>query len=234
MTHYGKEVDLDSIFSLKNVAKVYGDDLVTQVRAVDDVSLEIKKGEFIALVGPSGSGKSTLLNLMSGLDHPTSGSISLVGKDLCGMGEGELADYRRDHIGFVFQSYNLIPVLSVAENIEYVMLLQKVPKKVRSERVKELLAELDLSGYGCKRPAKLSGGQQQRVAVARAIAAAPDIILADEPTANLDSKNGEKLLDFMTALNAKYGITFVFATHDRLIMERAQRLVRLKDGHIDG
>ena len=220
------------IFDLKGVSRFYGENTEIEVRAVQDVDLQIKRGEFSALVGPSGSGKSTLLNLMSGLDHPTHGTIKLVGKELSHMSETELSDYRRDHIGFVFQSYNLIPVLTVKENIEYVMLLQGIDANERHQRVKDILAAIGLEGKENKFPDKLSGGQQQRVAVARAIVAKPDIILADEPTANLDSKTGKDLLDLMHDLNKSSGITFVFSTHDQAIMDRANRLIKLKDGKV--
>ena len=223
---------MDTIFEVEHLNKTYGEGTPAVVRAVDDVTLTISRGEFSALVGPSGSGKSTLLNLLSGLDTPTTGSIKLVGKDLGGMSETELSDFRRDHIGFVFQSYNLIPVLTVAENIEYITLLQRVDEKKRRERVEELLEEVGLSGLGRKFPNQLSGGQQQRVAVARAIASKPDIVLADEPTANLDSKTGELLLDMMHGLNEKHNVTFVFSTHDQMIMDRAKRLIKLRDGHL--
>ena len=203
------------------------------VKAVDEVDLSIEKGEFSALVGPSGSGKSTLLNLMSGLDVPTSGEILLSGKDLGKMSEQVLCDYRRDHIGFIFQSFNLIPVLNARENIEYIMLLQKVPADERKSRVEAILTEVGLGGLGEKRPNQLSGGQQQRVAVARAIVSKPDIVLADEPTANLDSKTGDKLIEMMLELNEKHSITFVFSTHDQAIMARAKRLIKLKDGRLD-
>ena len=202
------------------------------VTAVGGVSLTVESGEFAALVGPSGSGKSTLLNLIGGLDEPDEGHIALAGMNLTSMSSAEMSDFRRDHIGFIFQSYNLIPVLSAAENIEYIMLLQGLAARDRRKRVDEMLKMVGLDGLGHRRPAELSGGQQQRVAVARAMASSPDIILADEPTANLDSKTGVALLETMRELNENEGVTFLFSTHDRKIIERARRLVWLEDGMV--
>ena len=202
------------------------------VTAVGGVSLTVESGEFAALVGPSGSGKSTLLNLIGGLDEPDEGRIALAGMNLTSMSSAEMSDFRRDHIGFIFQSYNLIPVLSAAENIEYIMLLQGLAARDRRKRVDEMLKMVDLDGLGHRRPAELSGGQQQRVAVARAMASSPDIILADEPTANLDSKTGIALLETMRELNENQGVTFLFSTHDQKIIERARRLVWLEDGMV--
>ena len=202
------------------------------VTAVGGVSLTVKRGEFAALVGPSGSGKSTLLNLIGGLDDPDEGHIALAGMNLTSMSSAEMSDFRRDHIGFIFQSYNLIPVLSAAENIEYIMLLQGLAARDRRKRVDEMLKMVGLDGLGHRRPAELSGGQQQRVAVARAMASSPDIILADEPTANLDSKTGVALLETMRELNENEGVTFLFSTHDQKIIERARRLVWLEDGMV--
>ena len=200
------------------------------VTAVGGVSLTVERGEFAALVGPSGSGKSTLLNLIGGLDDPDEGHIALAGMNLTSMSSAEMSDFRRDHIGFIFQSYNLIPVLSAAENIEYIMLLQGLAARDRRKRVDEMLKMVGLDGLGHRRPAELSGGQQQRVAVARAMASSPDIILADEPTANLDSTTGVALLETMRELNENEGVTFLFSTHDQKIIERARRLVWLEDG----
>jgi putative ABC transport system ATP-binding protein len=202
------------------------------VTAVGGVSLTVESGEFAALVGPSGSGKSTLLNLIGGLDDPDEGHIALAGMNLTSMSSAEMSDFRRDHIGFIFQSYNLIPVLSAAENIEYIMLLQGLAARDRRKRVDEMLKMVGLDGLGHRRPAELSGGQQQRVAVARAMASSPDIILADEPTANLDSKTGVALLETMRELNENEGVTFLFSTHDQKIIERARRLVWLEDGMV--
>lgn len=203
------------------------------VKAVDGISISIEPGEFTAIIGPSGSGKTTLLHMIGGLDKPTSGDVMLNGHNIAHMTAGELSDFRRDHIGFVFQAYNLIPVLSAEENIEYVMLLQGVDAATRKKRVAETLLEVGLSDYADRRPNKLSGGQQQRVAVARAMASHPDIILADEPTANLDSKTGIALLDVMKELNETLGMTFVFSTHDEKIMKRATRLIQVVDGRIE-
>jgi len=215
----------------KAVTKIYEDNGIP-VPALRGIDLTIKSGEFTAIVGPSGSGKTTFLNIISGLDDPTEGEVWLAGKKLSSMSGSELSDFRRDHIGFIFQAYNLIPVLTVEENVEYIMLLQGVGKAERHRRVEKILAELGIEGFAHRLPTKLSGGQQQRVAVARAMVAQPSLILADEPTANLDSKTGGELLDMMRELNEESGITFVFSTHDVQIMERARRLVTLKDGLI--
>ncbi|MBN1384814.1 MAG: ABC transporter ATP-binding protein [Elusimicrobia bacterium] len=216
----------------ENLEKVYSTEGVP-VNAVNGVNLKITKGEFTALVGPSGSGKTTLLNIISGLDTPTKGNVWLDGKTISSMSGRELSDFRRDNIGFIFQSYNLIPVLTVEENIEYIMLLKNIPREVRHTRVREILENLGLSGMEKRFPTKLSGGQQQRVAIARAMVSKPLMILADEPTANLDSVTGTTLLDIMHELNKKTGMTFVFSTHDKMIMERAERLVTLRDGKIE-
>ncbi len=223
---------MNNVIETKDVCRSFGTE-ATQVKALDHVSFTIEKGEFTAIIGPSGSGKTTLLHLIGGLDNPTSGIVELSGINIANMSGNQLSDFRRDHIGFVFQSYNLIPVLSAEENIEYIMLLQRVAAKERKERVKEMLHLVGLDGLGGRRPAQLSGGQQQRVAVARAMASHPDIILADEPTANLDSKTGISLLEVMRDLNQNHGMTFVFSTHDEKIMERATRLVHLHDGKIE-
>ena len=223
---------MENIFDCRRVSKNFGDSKQVMVHALKSVDLQIKRGEFTAIIGPSGSGKTTLLNIMSGLDDPTHGKVLLKGKDITKMDGNDLSDYRRDHIGFVFQAYNLLPVLTGAENIEYILIIQGVPEKERKERVKKALEEVGLKGLGNKFPNQLSGGQQQRVAVARALVGNPDIILADEPTANLDSVNGRALLDMMLHLNEKHGVTFVFSTHDPLIMDEARRLISLKDGKI--
>lgn len=221
----------NEVIKLENVSKHYCEGDIT-IKAVHEISLKINKGEFTAIVGPSGSGKSTLLNLIGGLDTPTNGDIFLASTSLNQMAASKLSDFRRDHIGFIFQSYNLIPVLSAAENIEYIMLLQKISASVRKKRVLEILDKVGLKGMENRRPSKLSGGQQQRVAVARALVSNPDIILADEPTANLDSHSGKTLLDMMSELNKRDGVTFVFSTHDPKIMSQAKRLIELKDGMI--
>ena len=219
------------VIETRDICRSFGSD-ETLVVALDHVSVTIEKGEFTAIIGPSGSGKSTLLHLIGGLDRPSSGSVELSGVNIAEMSGGQLSDFRRDHIGFIFQAYNLIPVLSAEENIEYIMLLQGVASTRRKQRVREMLEIVGLEGLGDRRPAQLSGGQQQRVAVARAMASSPDIILADEPTANLDSKTGISLLEVMRELNQQRQMTFVFSTHDEKIMERATRLIHLQDGAI--
>jgi putative ABC transport system ATP-binding protein len=221
----------EDVILAKDVTKVYSDNGVP-VQALRGIDLRIRHGEFTAIVGPSGSGKTTFLNIISGLDSATEGDIWLNGKLLSGMSGRELSDFRRDSIGFIFQAYNLIPVLTVEENIEYVMLLQGISKKDRRRRVSDILGMVGMEGFENRLPARLSGGQQQRVAVARAMVSEPAIVLADEPTANLDSATSGALLDMMHDLNRKTGMTFVFSTHDENIMERAQRLVTLKDGRV--
>ena len=203
------------------------------VYALRGINLTITAGEFTAIVGPSGSGKTTFLNIISGLDQPTEGKVWLSEELLSNMNGRQLSDFRRDNIGFVFQAYNLIPVLTVGENIEYIMLLQGIPKLERHQRVVDILEVVGLAGYIDRKPPQLSGGQQQRVAIARAMVSQPTIILADEPTANLDSKTGSELLDMMYQLNKRTDMTFVFSTHDQTVIERAQRLITLKDGLID-
>ena len=222
----------DNIIVTEGVTKEYSDHGVP-VEALRGVDLSILKGEFTAIVGPSGSGKTTFLNVISGLDSVTEGQVWLNNKLLSNMSGKELSDFRRDNIGFIFQAYNLIPVLTVEENVEYIMLLQGVPRQERHARVERILDELGLKGFANRLPTKLSGGQQQRVAVARAIVSRPTLVLADEPTANLDSKTGIELIDMMRTLNETGGTTFVFSTHDTKIMERARRLVVLKDGQIE-
>ncbi len=216
----------------EGVTRVYSDDGVP-VHALRGIDLTIERGEFAALVGPSGSGKTTFLNVISGLDTPTDGKVWLNGKLLSRMSGNALSDFRRDNIGFVFQAYNLIPVLTVEENIEYIMLLQKIPKAERHERVLAILDEVGLGGMASRKPTQLSGGQQQRVAIARAMVSQPATIMADEPTANLDSKIGAELLDMMYRLNTQTGMTFIFSTHDPMVMARARRMITLKDGEIE-
>jgi len=201
-----------------------------EVNALNGVTLSIEKGGFMALAGPSGSGKTTMLNLIGGLDAPTSGTIVVDGNDYEKMSRSQLATLRLHKVGFVFQAYNLIPVLSAIENVEYVMLLQSVPSADRRQRAKAILDEVGLEGKYDRRPAELSGGQQQRVAVARAIVSNPAIVLADEPTANLDSKTGQGLLKMMKEMNEKKNVTFIFSTHDKMVMEYARRLVLIRDG----
>ena len=221
----------ETVIVAHKIFKVFGEG-ETEIQALRNVDLDIKRGDFAAIVGPSGSGKTTLLNILCGLDNVSSGEIKVSGRSLQEMSGSELAQFRREHIGLVFQAYNLIPVLTVLENIEYVMLLQHVPAAERKERVHTFLAELGLEGNENRFPAELSGGQQQRVAIARAMVSKPDIILADEPTANLDSETGGQLLEMMRKFNEELKMTFVFSTHDPQIMERAKRLITLTDGRI--
>ena len=220
-----------SIIRTEQVWRIYRQGAL-EVTALKEVSLTIEPGEFTALVGPSGSGKTTLLNLLGGLDSPDRGRIWLDGTEVSGLGSGELSRFRLHHIGFVFQAYNLIPVLSAYENTEFILLLQGVPARERRDRAMRLLREVGLEGMENRRPFELSGGQQQRVAVARAIASGPRVVLADEPTANLDSRTAASLLDLMRTLNREKGTAFLFSTHDPLVMERAARTVRLRDGEI--
>ncbi|MCW5908083.1 MAG: ABC transporter ATP-binding protein [Chitinophagales bacterium] len=218
------------VIETKDLCKVY--EGVVPVNAVDHVSLIIEKGEFTSVVGPSGSGKTTLLNIVGGLDRPTSGSVKVHGQELNGLSENQLINFRLKHIGFVFQSFNLIPVLSAKENAEFIMLLQNIPKQERNQRVETLLNEVGLADKLNSRPSELSGGQQQRVAVARALASKPDFVLADEPTANLDGKSAANLLDIMERLNHEEGVTFIFSTHDQRVIERAHRVITLEDGKV--
>ena len=204
-----------------------------EVTAVRDVSLVIERGEFTALAGPSGSGKTTLLNLIGGLTRPTRGQVQVAGRDVSEMSNQDLARLRLEEVGFIFQAYNLLPVLTALENAEFPMLLKGIDEEERQTRVRELFARTGLEGLEDRRPGKLSGGQQQRVAVVRAVASNPALVLADEPTANLDSASSEALLDMMSDLNRDLGVTFVFATHDDHVMERSRRLVRMVDGQID-
>ncbi len=213
----------------EGVKKDYKSDSVV-VHAVRGIDLSIEKGEFTAIVGPSGSGKTTFLNLITGLDTPTEGTILLNGKKISTMSGNELSDFRRDNVGFIFQAYNLIPVLNVEENVEYIMMLQGVPKEERHERVLSILEKMGMKDFERRFPSQLSGGQQQRVAIARAMSSKPALILADEPTANLDSGTSSSLLDMMRELNRDTGMTFVFSTHDQHVVEKARRVVILEDG----
>ncbi len=222
---------MESIIETRALRKIYNEG-VNEVRAVDGVELKIAAGEFIAVVGPSGSGKTTLLNMIGGLDSPTSGEVRVDGRELGGMKPSRLIDFRLHNIGFVFQSYNLIPVLTAAENVAFVMDLQGRPKQECRARTAELLGAVGLGDRGSSRPAKLSGGQQQRVAVARALAPKPKFILADEPTANLDSHSAETLLEIMESLNREEGVTFIFSTHDPRVVAKARRVITLQDGRI--
>lgn len=220
-----------ALLRVENLVKTYHTGTV-DTPALRGLSLTLDKGEFTAVVGPSGSGKTTLMNMIGGLDVPDSGSVFLDGEELSSMSNRQLSDIRLWEIGFIFQAYNLIPVLSALENVEYVMLLQGVPASERRERSEAALGDLGLHDLMDKRPNEMSGGQQQRVAVARAIVSRPKLVLADEPTANLDSETSCKLLDLMREMNRKGDVTFIFSTHDKLVMERAKRVVTIKDGLI--
>ncbi|HTX20197.1 MAG TPA: ABC transporter ATP-binding protein [Bacteroidota bacterium] len=220
-----------SLIRLTGITKTYNEATIP-VRALDGIDLSIDKLEFTAIVGPSGSGKTTLLNIIGGLDQPTSGSIVIEGVDISGMSDSRLVDFRLRHIGFVFQAFNLIPVLTAKENVEFIMLLQNVDKAGRDRRSVELLEAVGLKDRLGSRPSELSGGQQQRVAVARALASHPSFVLADEPTANLDSQSAFSLLELMERLNRTYGMTFVFATHDARVIQRAHRVITIEDGRI--
>lgn len=220
-----------SIIQIENLVKIYTD-VAIEVRAVDGIDLTFEEGEFAAIVGPSGSGKTTLLNMLGGLDSPTEGEIIVEGVNIGELSPGQLIDYRMNNIGFVFQSYNLIPVLTAKENVEFIMHLQGKSKAERDKRTTELLEEVGLGDRMNSRPSKLSGGQQQRVAVARALASKPKFILADEPTANLDSKSTENLLDIMEKLNKEENITFIFSTHDARVVKKARRVITIEDGKV--
>jgi putative ABC transport system ATP-binding protein len=220
-----------AVIDIQNLTRVF-DETSVPVRAVDGLNLQVEKGEFTAIVGPSGSGKTTLLNMLGGLDKPTSGHVIIAGTDLYKLKDTARTRFRLDHIGFVFQAYNLIPVLSAYENSEFTMLLQKRPEAERRERVTSLLKKVGLENRLENRPGELSGGEQQRVAVVRALATNPTFILADEPTANLDSRATANLLDIMAELNSEEGITFVFATHDQRVIDRARRVVTVEDGRV--
>jgi putative ABC transport system ATP-binding protein len=220
------------IVRLEAVTKTYQRDSIA-VHALAGIDLEIRQGDFAVLVGPSGSGKTTLLNMIGGLDTPTSGHVWVGGVEIGRLSKAALSRLRLESIGFVFQEFNLIPVLSAIENAEFVMLLQGVPSEERRTRAAALLTDLGLEGLEYRRPNELSGGQQQRVAVARALAAEPLILLPDEPTANLDSKAGAALMDLMRRLNETRGVTFVFSTHDPMVVERARRVIRLRDGRVE-
>jgi putative ABC transport system ATP-binding protein len=221
----------ESIIKVRDVTRIYhqGD---VEVHALRGVDLDIEEGEFSVLAGPSGSGKTTLLNMIGCLDKPTGGSVTVGDEEVTSFGRTEAAKFRLDHIGFVFQAYNLIPVLTAYENAEFVMMLQGVAMSKRKETVVPLLQEVGLGDQLDRKPHQLSGGQQQRVAVARAIASKPQIVLADEPTANLDSETSRGLLDMMAELNEQHGITFLFSSHDPQVMERARRIVRLDSGEV--
>lgn len=219
------------VIEVTNLAKIYRDSEV-KVTALDSVDMSIEEGEFTAIVGPSGSGKTTFLNMIGGLDQPTSGSIIIGGTDISKLSASQLIDFRLHNIGFVFQAYNLIPVLTAKENVEFIMQLQNHSKEERELRTMALLKAVGLEGRENSRPNKLSGGQQQRVAVARALASKPKFVLADEPTANLDSKATENLLEIMEELNRKENSTFIFSTHDQRVVNKARRVITLEDGKI--
>ena len=220
-----------AIIQINNLVKNYADDSI-EVHALRDVDLTVERGEFTAIAGPSGSGKTTLLNLIGGLDYPTSGSLTVAGYELGGMSPRDLSDMRLNSIGFIFQAYNLIPVLTAIENVEFILHLQGKGRKEREQRATELLQAVGLGDRMHSRPNKLSGGQQQRVAVARALASRPRFILADEPTANLDSRSAETLLEIMEKLNRDEKITFIFSTHDQRVVKKARRVITLEDGKV--
>jgi len=219
------------VIKTEKLSRIYQDHGVP-VHALDDVDVELREGEFASIVGPSGSGKTTFLNLIGGLDKPTSGKIFIKGTEISSLKKAELIEFRLQNIGFVFQAYNLIPVLTAMENVEFIMLLQGHPRKEREDRAKELLAAVGLNEHINRRPTELSGGQQQRVAVARALASEPRFVLADEPTANLDSAAADNLLDIMEKMNRDRDITFIFSTHDQRVVDRARRVITLRDGKV--
>ena len=219
------------VIELKNLSKIYNPETIP-VRAINDVTLSVEEGEFTAIVGPSGCGKTTLLNMIGGLDISSEGSVDIGGVSINEMSESELSTFRLQQIGFVFQAYNLIPVLTAKENIEFIMVLQNRDAKTMQERSDDLLDRMGIKDQRDRRPSELSGGQQQRVAVARALASRPKFVLADEPTANLDSGSTEALLDIMAKLNKEEKITFIFSTHDQRVIDRAKRIIKLVDGEI--
>jgi len=220
---------MDTVIDAHNISKIYNPGTIP-VYAVNNVHLHLQKGEFTALVGPSGSGKTTLLNLIGGLDKTDTGNIFINGIDITKLSAGKLIDFRLHNIGFVFQSFNLIPVLTAKENVEFIMQLQGIKKSEREKRIYPLFKQIGLEDKMNSRPSQLSGGQQQRIAVARALASKPQFVLADEPTANLDSKSASNLLDIMALLNREENMTFIFSTHDQRVIERARRVITLVDG----
>ena len=227
---FGKDLGW-AIIQANNISKIYHQGEI-EVKAVDNVSINFEKGEFTAIIGPSGSGKTTFLNAIGGLDKPTNGEVIINNTDITKLSDNELIDFRLHNIGFVFQAYNLIPVLTAKENVEFIMLMQGKSKAAQEQRAKELLTEVGLENQINRRPNQLSGGQQQRVAVARALASKPQFVLADEPTANLDSTSTSDLLDIMQQLNKDEGMTFIFSTHDQRVIDRASRIITLEDGKI--
>ncbi len=222
---------MNNVIEIKGLTKIYNSSEV-KVKAVNGIDVTFKEGEFTAVVGPSGSGKTTFLNMLGGLDRPTSGQVFIGGVDIWKLSSRKLIDFRMNNIGFVFQSYNLIPVLTAGENVEFIMQLQGKPKKERLQRTMELLESVGIGDRIKSRPSKLSGGQQQRVAVARALASKPEFILADEPTANLDSQATSSLLELMSHINKTHNTTFIFATHDQRVMDKAHRIITIEDGKI--
>ena len=223
---------MNKIVELRGLDKHYQQGEL-QVKAIDNLSLTIEKGDFAALCGPSGSGKTSILNLIGGLDSATSGKVLLEGVDLSALSNGDLAEKRKNRVGFVFQSYNLIPVMTAYENAAFVLDLQNVEPALIRAKVMKALADVGLAGMEDRRPDQMSGGQQQRVAIARAIVTSPAIVLADEPTANVDSKTAELLLDLMEKLNREQGVTFLFSTHDQHVMDRAKRIIHIIDGQVE-
>lgn len=224
--------DEDALIRVRGVSKVYRQGEL-EVPALRGVDLDLAEGEFTAMAGPSGSGKTTLLNMIGALDSPTEGSVSVAGHDVGTLDPGDAADFRLDHVGFIFQAYNLVPVLTAYENAEFTLLLRGTPKEERRARVEGLLERVGLADMMDRRPPELSGGQQQRVAIVRALATHPRVVLADEPTANLDSGTSGELLDLMQELNEKLETTFLFSTHDETVIRRARRVVRLLDGRVN-
>jgi len=220
-----------SIIKVNNLTKVYSETKVP-VHAINGIDLAFEAGEFAAIVGPSGSGKTTLLNILGGIDKGTTGEVIIGEQNIASLSRGQLVDFRLHHIGFVFQSYNLIPVLTALENVEFILQLQGQGKGARRERAHQLLQDVGLGDRVNDRPSQLSGGQQQRVAVARALASRPQFVLADEPTANLDSKSTENLLMIMEKLNREEGITFIFSTHDSRVVKKARRVITIEDGKV--
>ncbi len=223
---------MDNFVKIEKVSKIFNKGSSLEVVGLKDIDIELQKGEFVVLSGPSGSGKTTLLNLIGGLDSITKGSVKIDDLDISILNENKLCDERRENIGFIFQAYNLIPVFTAHENIEYVMKLQGVSQEDCNQRVDEVALKLGIEKYLDKLPSKLSGGQQQRVAVARAVASKPKLILADEPTANLDSKSANELMDMMEKLNEEENITIIFSSHDPMVIAKAKRLIELKDGKV--
>ncbi len=231
MVEYSKHYNIMAIIEVVNVEKIYNDSEV-KVSALKGINLQFNQGEFTTIVGPSGSGKTTLLNLLGGLDKPSNGRICVDGVWIDTLSGSKLIDFRLHHIGFVFQAYNLIPVLTASENVELIMQLQGVPSSIRRKVARDLLDQVGLADRYDSRPSQLSGGQQQRVAVARALASKPKFILADEPTANLDGKSAENLLEIMEHLNHEHDVTFIFSTHDQRVVSKAHRIVLLEDGMV--